>query len=263
MADAPVMMNTARWFWQRYNEAHALYNTERHDECILMLEAMTHDSTLPLFFVLQVHYLLASGVHTVRAGREHLRCAEEAYAELMERAPPGVPGEERADAHLVKIRKGLDEIKVELDEDELAYPQEEEADLGGESLGEDAESEIADGQDIEDLTLAIDADMGQDQEQEHSQEQELSQGSSVAPQQPDSQTTIGSPQADRPILTPVTPRTRMAFSPGGSQIPFRTTPSSRPRYPASGAVPSAKRDFEGGEDDEDVVPESPSKKGRR
>ena len=242
------MENSARLYAARYQEAYALFNTDRHDECIAVLEEMTYDTNLTLWFRLQVHQLLAEAVSELSIAKEHLASAEEAYAEIIERWPESTPGNEKMHERLGLIRRDMDDMKREMDEDEnefgLQAPSDE--DMLEDVLEDVLEDELEDGEGSSDPVS----------QQTASQSQDLSQVSSVPAPQDDSQTSVGSPIAHRPHLTPVTPRSR--FSPGKA-IPLRGTPTSTPRYQTGGASPS-KRDFE---DDEDAsVPESPSKKPR-
>ena len=232
------MENTARFYDARCREAYALYNTERHGECVAMLEAMTYDANLPLWFHLQVHRLLADAVDEISIARDHLARAEAAYAEIIERWPEGTPGQEKLHDRLKLFRTDMDDIKREVDEDEAS---------AGQTTMEGADDEA---EQVEQTEQA--EQLSQVSQQSASQDQELSQVSSVPPQQDDSQTTASSPLATRPHLTPVTPRARLS----GKAMPVRGTPTSIPRYHPGGASP-IKRSLE---DDEDEVPESPSKK---
>ena len=233
------MENTARFFAARYQEARALLNTERNDECISILEEMTYDPDLTLWFQLQVHFLLAEAVDEVFPAKEHLATAEIAYAEILQRWPEGTQGQEKLHERLKVFRKDMDDMKREIEEDELLYQEDAEA-------VEEVQSEI----------------QAESQETTSSKEQDTSQVSSTPTKQVDSQTTVGSPLVDRPTLTPVTSRSRMAHGGGNLSIPLRLTPS-RPR-PADGfSSPIVKRDLEDDEDDEDMVPMSPTKKKRQ
>ena len=117
------MENTARFFAARYQEAYALYNTDRPEECVAMLEAMTYEANLPLYFHLQVHRLLADAVDEIPIAREHLARAEAAYAEIIERWPEGTPGQVKLLERLKLFRRDMDDIKREIDEDEASAMQ--------------------------------------------------------------------------------------------------------------------------------------------
>ncbi|KAK3702845.1 hypothetical protein LTR37_014829 [Vermiconidia calcicola] len=257
------MENVARIYAARYVEAQALFGTDRHSECIAMLEEMTYDPHLPLWDRLKTHNCLASAISAVPIAREHLSAAESAYMEIYERFP-------EARERLQVYREDMDETAQELDlaeqdeleaQDELADEGEQEGEE--EQLEEPQESQSADSEDLPTAIPLVQQESG------------LSAADSLqsaGDSQPVTEVTVpSSPPAPREIRTPVSQRTSQARH-AGTPSAYRRglfnipeLPSSpTPRPPQSGhASPVRKREDDSDDDSDAAELGSPTKKGRR
>jgi len=69
-----------------------LFDIDRHDDCVAILEEMAADPFLTPWFKLQVNALLAEAVDDLATARGYLATAKNALAEHYEQFPQGIFG---------------------------------------------------------------------------------------------------------------------------------------------------------------------------